>query len=69
MAELSRKYEIHSNQILKWKREFIENSSMAFSKKNEFEELEKEKGKLLKKVGELQMDNDFLKKSLWKLGL
>jgi len=42
---------------------------MAFSKKNEFEVLEKEKDTLLKKVGELQMDNDFLKKSLWKLGL
>ena len=69
LAELSRKYEVHSNQILKWKREFIENSAMAFSKKNEFEVLEKEKDNLLKKVGELQMDNDFLKKSLWKLGL
>ena len=69
LAELSRKYEVHSNQILKWKREFIENSAMAFSKKNEFELLEKEKDNLLKKVGELQMDNDFLKKSLWKLGL
>ncbi len=34
MATLSLKYEIHSNQILKWKREFIDNSSMAFEKKN-----------------------------------
>lgn len=69
LAELSIKHEVHSNQILKWKKEFIENSSMAFAKKNEFEDLEKEKEKLLMKVGELQMDNDFLKKSLWKLGL
>ena len=69
LAELSLKYSVHSNQILKWKKEFIENSSMAFAKKNEFEDLEKEKEKLLMKVGELQMDNDFLKKSLWKLGL
>jgi len=69
LAELSRKYDLHSNQIIKWKREFIENSSMAFEKKNEFEALEKERELLLKKIGELQMDKDFLKKSLWKLGL
>ena len=69
LAELSLKYAVHSNQILKWKKEFIANSSMAFAKKNEFEDIEKEKEKLLMKVGELQMDNDFLKKSLWKLGL
>ena len=42
---------------------------MAFAKKNEFEDLQKEKDKLLIKIGELQMDNDFFKKSLWKLGL
>ena len=30
--------------------------------------LEKDRDKLLRKVGELQMDHDFLKKSLGKLG-
>jgi len=68
LAILSKHFDVHSNQILKWKKEFIENSSMAFEKKSEFESLEKDRDQLLRKVGELQMDKDFLKKSLWKLG-
>ena len=69
LATLSKQFDVHSNQILKWKKDFIENSSMAFEKKSEFESLEKDRDQLLRKVGELQMDKDFLKKSLWKLGL
>jgi len=38
-------------------------------KKKEFEYLEKERDNLLRKIGELQMDKDFLKKSLRQLGM
>ena len=69
LASLSQKYEVHVQQILQWKKAFLANSAMAFVKKNEFESLEKEKEKLLIKVGELQMDNDFLKKSLCRIEL
>ena len=68
LATLSSQFDVHSNQILKRKKEFLDNCSMAFEKKDEFEDLEKDRDKLLRKVGELQMDNDFLKKSLGKLG-
>jgi len=54
---------------VKWKKEFLLNSSMAFEKKKEFEHLEKERDNLLRKIGELQMDKDFLKKSLSQLGM
>jgi len=33
LAALGRKFDVHSNQILKWKKEFLLNSSMAFEKK------------------------------------
>jgi len=69
LASLGRKFDVHSNQILKWKKEFLLNSSMAFEKKKEFEYLEKERDNLLRKIGELQMDKDFLKKSLSQLGM
>ncbi len=69
LASLGRKFDLHSNQILKWKKEFLSNSSMAFEKKKEFEYLEQERDKLLRKIGELQMDKDFLKKSLSQLGM
>jgi transposase len=69
LAELSKKYELHVNQITQWKREFIDNSDLAFGGDKDSKDVEAERDILLRKVGELQMDNDFLKKSLEKTGL
>ncbi len=70
LSELSKKHEIHSVQITKWKREFVEHSDLAFGgQSQDMSSMEAERDLLLRKVGELQMDNDFLKKSLKKTGL
>jgi len=69
LAELSKKHELHVNQITQWKREFIDNSDLAFGADKGNKDMEAERDLLLRKVGELQMDNDFLKKSLEKTGL
>ena len=73
MSELATKYEVHPNQIPTGKREFLDNADLAFggSKENssEISILQQQKEELFKKVGELQMDNDFLKKNLKKAGL
>jgi len=53
-------------QISTWKREFIENSSKAFDSKTKTEETDKEKSILYSKIGQLQVENDFLKKVLEK---
>ena len=68
LAELSKKYEVHPNMISKWKQEFMERSAEIFEKKSESESgVDPEK--LYAKIGQLEMENDFLKKSVKKAGL
>ena len=69
LTTLSRRFDLHANQILKWKKEFLANMGAAFEKKNAFEQLERENDRLYKKVGELEMERDWLKKTADKLGV
>ncbi len=56
LTEIGAKYELHVNQILQWKKEFLANMGAAFDKNNQKEEDEKEKDKLHKKIGQLEME-------------
>ena len=68
LAELSKRYELHPTMISKWKQEFLEKSSDVFDKRSE-QESGIDPEKLYAKIGQLEMENDFLKKSLKKTGL
>jgi transposase len=67
VQEIASKYQIHPTQIAAWKREFLERAELVFSKeptaKEEDDSREKE---LYSKIGELQVQVDFLKKVLGK---
>ena len=67
LAELSKRFEVHPNMISKWKQEFLEKSAEIFDKKSEAES-EVDADKLYAKIGQLEIENDFLKKSLNKIG-
>ena len=71
LAELSKRFEVHPTVISKWKQAFLENSSSVFEKEKDDKEEEQhlDLEKLYAKIGKLELENDFLKKSLGKLGL
>jgi transposase len=71
LAELSQQFEVHSVTISKWKTEFLENMSVIFEsghdKKDNQDSPEREQ--LYAQIGQLKVENDFLKKSARKLGI
>lgn len=70
LSELAKQFEIHPNQISKWKREFIDNADKAFdSDKTPKDNDDTDVEKLFSQIGRLKVENDFLKKNLWKTGL
>jgi len=66
LSDLAQKYEIHPNQISTWKREFLESAEEVFTKgkKSVKTEAEQERDRLLKTIGKLKIENDFLKDAL-----
>ncbi len=73
LNELASKYQVHPNQISQWKAQFLKNASTVFSgpkdEKKELERLREEREVLHKRIGEKDMENEFLKKNLRKLNL
>ena len=69
LAELSARHELHPTMISKWKQEFLELADQIFEKKHPVEEPVDNVDALYSKIGQLEMENDFLKKSLKKAGL
>ena len=66
VQEIARKNELHLSQISTWKNLFLTNADVVFEKGTSWTEDDKEKDALFKKVGQLQLEVDFLKKVLGK---
>jgi transposase len=64
VGEIASEYKIHPNQISQWKKKALEGMTESFvrGKNNEVEELESERDRLYQKVGQLQVEVDWLKK-------
>ena len=66
LQELAKKYEVHPNQISQWKRQLLDGAVDLFERPNKKSEAtrsaEKREEMLLKAVGEMKIENDFLKK-------
>jgi len=65
IQELGRKYEIHPNQITRWKNLFLGNASSIFSNgSDQPKKQEGEEEQLYKIIGQQKVEIDFLKKAL-----
>jgi len=70
LSELSSEYGVNGNVISRWKKELLAGVSGIFSKKAGSRDREREEAtdKLYKSIGELKVENDWLKKKLQLLG-
>jgi transposase len=65
-AELAQRHKIHPQQVTTWKKHFLANAESVFDKKTDQIKNEQniERDSLLRMIGQLKVENDFLKKSL-----
>jgi transposase-like protein len=69
LSELAEKFNVSGVMISRWKKEFLENSSKAFGVGVPEREKEVDSEKLYAQIGQLKVENDFLKKSFKRTGL
>ena len=70
LSSLAAKYEISPIMICRWKKEFLANASAAFeTPKNDESAFDKERDRLLRKIGELEIERDSVVRASQKLGI
>jgi transposase-like protein len=65
VAQIARRYKVHANVVYQWKRQLLENLPRAFEVGQGIGgDASEQEAELLKKIGELTMERDFLSKGL-----
>lgn len=76
LSEIAAHYNIHPNMLRNWKAEFVTNASTVFEKPKKAEKdarrkeaaMKKESDLMLKKIGQLTLERDFLQDCFRRVG-
>lgn len=68
LAELAKEFDVNPVMISQWKAAFLENLSATFEKKTATDKEPIDTQVLFAQIGQLKVENEFLKKSYLKLG-
>lgn len=68
LAELAKKFDVNPMMISRWKAEFLSNMGSVFEKSGKAEEPDVDTQELYAQIGQLKVENEFLKKSFKRLG-
>jgi len=65
-SEITSKYGIHTTQVNTWKKQALEQIPNAFSRKRKKQKEDQQKlvDELYRQIGQLKVENDFLKKNI-----
>ncbi len=66
IQEIATAYTVHTNLVSLWKKQLLENAGKLYEKEGKdkaIEDAERKEGMLYEHIGQLQVENEFLKKS------
>ncbi len=68
LIQTAERYDVHPNQITKWKRQLLDGAAAVFGEGEKEGEEGPSVAELHAKIGELTMENDFLSGALGRIG-
>jgi transposase-like protein len=68
LSEMCSEFGVHANMIKRWKQEFVSRGSEIFENKAVSNDFDAEREKLYAKIGKLEMEKEWLKKTLKTAG-